>query len=234
MGHIFPNVWSGHVNFTLNDDVVVYTPTNRTTYMAGPSKSEILAMFAELDGKPDRHGYGDPFQYPAYEWLAIKEKQYGDAMLEPLQDAISETTHQHAARSGILFLGQMRGSVRFLTDIAVNHPNRKYRITAVEALELLGDVETLRSICNTVPPEDRKFVARTVVFMDVEASGGYGSLAWTLLLGRHPGKHWDESKSRFGEAKTRETVIMVRDHPQLYEGVRSVVSKICSELLHDG
>ena len=200
--------------------------------MAVPSKSEILAMFAELDGKPDKHGFGDPFQYPAYEWLCDRESECGDSLLEPLQDAITETKHRDAATSGIRFLGRMPGSVRFLADIAVNHCDHWYRGEAVEALETLGELDVLRRIFVDVPAKDREYVGKTIIFMDAESSGGYRPLVSKLLLGRHPDKCWDESKARLGVTKSIKTALMVRDHPQLHESVRPAVNQICSELLH--
>ena len=202
--------------------------------MAGPSKSEILAMFAELDGKPDKHGYGDPFQYPVYEWLCDREQECGDSLLKPLQHAINETPHKHAAESGILFLGQMPGSVQYLANIVVSHNNKRYRSTAVESLEMLGALETLRGIYNDVPVEDREYVGMMMILMECDALGAYGPLVWSVLHGNPPSKQWDESKDKLGEAKTRETVIMVRDHPQLPERIKPTVNKTCSELLHDG
>lgn len=196
----------------------------------GPSKSEILAAFAELDGMPGRHG--DPLQYPAYVWLCGMEREHGDALRESLQDAISETKHRDAAVSGIQFLGRMPGSTPYLTDIAVNHHDGWYRTAAVESLEWLGELEVLRGIHGAVPAGDREYVGKTIIFMDAELSGGYDPLVSMLLRGKHPGKHWDESKAKLGETKSLETATMVRDHPQLPESIRPTVNSICLGLFH--
>lgn len=198
--------------------------------MGGMTKSKILDVFASLDGKPAK--YGDPMQHPIFLWLGNMEREHGDALRGPLHDAISETKHRDAAVLGIQFLGVIPGSTSYLVDVAVNHRDEWYRTAAVDALEVLGEREILRDVYDRVPASDRVRVGKALISMDVDAFGGYGPLTSQLIHGKHPGKRWDEAKSRLGEDKSLAVVTMICEHPQLPENIRSVVSGIRAELSH--
>ena len=194
-------------------------------------KSEILAIFADLNHTRARHG--DPMQHPVFLRLGDMEREHGGSMREPLQDAISETKYRAACVSGIHFLGELPGSSRFLADMAVNHDDDWYRSAAVESLEQLGEREMLRDVYDRAPTGDRERIGRTLVYMDAELLGDHGQLTSRLLRGMHPGKCLDEFRAKFGEARSLALVRMIRDHPQLPESVRPTVNDVCSGCVND-
>lgn len=218
----YPLLWKEYLTFI--------TKCNVIHALKQDIKSKILNIFADLDQAPVR--YGDAMQHPIFLRLGDMERDCGDAMREPLQEAISETKYRVAGVCGIQFLGVLPGSAPYLADIAVNHYDEWHRSAAVESLELLGEREILYSIYDRIPMNDREHAGKTLIFMDAELLGGYSPMVSRLLRGRHPGKRWDESKAKVGEAKSLEIVVMVRDHPQLPESVRPIVRDICLELSH--
>ena len=200
------------------------------------TKTKILSVFAELNGKPNP--YGDPMQHPIFFWLGKMGRKHGDALREPLQAAIAETEHRAAAILGVMYHAVLPGdNVSYLADTAVNDSDDWLRDAAVGALESLDERGVLGDLYSRVPAVDRDSVGRTLVCMDAASLGAPGGLSSLLVQGRHPGEHpgkcWAESVDIVGKTKSLEIVAMARDHPQLPESVRPAVCAIYEDLAHD-
>ena len=193
-------------------------------------KASILNIFAEFDGAPSE--YGDTWLHPIILRLDDMKREYGDAMREALQEAITETKHRMACTFGIRFLSELPDSAPFLADLAIKHSDDWYRSAAVGALRHMGARDVLRGIYDEVPAAGRDRIGRALATMDAAALGYYGPLTSLLVRGRHPGEYWDEAKAKTG-GRALETVALVRDHPQLPESVRQAAQGVYLELQHD-
>ena len=200
--------------------------------MKQQTREEILSMFGRLDGEPEK--YGDPHLHPVYVELCEMHRKHGDDILEPLREAISETTYRDAATSGISFLGFVPKSAQYLADIAVSHPDSWYRGRAIDSLVELGERDTIHDILDKVPEKDRKNVSSVLIHMDAEAIGSSYSLVSCLLHGRYPKREWEKSKTKMGKEKSLGIVNLVRDHPQLPGSIRSKVNEIALGLTRSG
>ena len=187
-------------------------------------KANILDIFAEFDGAPDKHG--DSWQYPIILKLYEMKLVHGDAMRESLQEAISETKQRLASTSGIQFLSELPDSAPFLADLATNHDDDQYRSAAVDALMNMGARGILHDIYGEVPAANRDHIGRALATIDAAAMGSYVQLTDLLVRGRRPGRYLLESVVCVGKNATLEAIALVRDHEHLPVNVRQAAQGV--------